>query len=265
MKYFSLIFFIFLAADFYAQHEKIFVLDPYIQFQLLKPKTRDIEQKFDTSLKVTDINVFESYVEWRFYPNWGSKLIAKNTSELLREHPKQYPKSKTDSTYYIVPGLEWEFKKKIDDKMLLEIKKELPVTKKTEATITDYNLIRNELHKINAFLDSTDVDNYKISDNFYKILKNYPGTHQVLFDELVGAGWSYSPGGFDLYWYTRLYVIDMDSRKLCFYKYFKNMGNYSEYYKAPDINPLENKMIKTYLKFLKKNKQYLEKLNKPKN
>jgi hypothetical protein len=216
--------------------------------------------------------VLPCFVEWRYYPNWNydrSKLKQIDSAHFKKQ-------TKNDSTWGHIPSLESFYCTKINNELFYFIRQYVPDARETIIQKNDSlrltSFLSRELKRIEAYLDENKVSSYTITDSLYTFLCNFPAQHHVILDVVANHGEIREAKVPDLYWFSRIFVIDMRSKQLVFYS-FKEIssgggdflcknGKYRKMYYMPHLRndfPRLEKTTKGYKKYLKKNKEYLGK------
>jgi hypothetical protein len=230
--------------------------------------TKFISEPYDTNFKISNINIFPAFIEWRFYPDWSyrQKVFKGESAKYVKRINSQ------DSSYVIIPSLEKFYSVKVNSK----IKKAFGQINVNKNSIilakSDSAFLSKELKRIDILFRDSLFKEYEMSDSLFYFFNKYPAGQQVLYTLLTIHEDSRTYRVRDLIGFQRMYVFDIRSRKLTYFskEIYRTYGDEFKYWEpAPHDNtsmpflfedyPKPELVVKGYVKYLKKNKKYLEK------
>jgi hypothetical protein len=222
-------------------------------------RTKKIEESLDTSFRVKSINIFPTFVEWRFYPDWNYR------TRISEGENSKYLKRIKDSSYILIPGLEQFYANKVMGELKSTLRLYDIKQKRVFLMEKDSIFLYKELEKIRQQFTDSIYDGYTMNENLYNFFKKFPADQQIVYDLKVTHEDTRINRAKDLVGYQRFYVFDMKTKKIFFYKYDKYRIYGDEvYYWCPvphdrhsasflwDDFPKPQRVYKRYFKRLKK-------------
>jgi hypothetical protein len=220
--------------------------------------TKEIKSEFNKNTCLEKVNFYKPFVQYRLYEK-------KQAVQNLWDSGFTCLSCQNASNYEIIPQKTDAYKRYSNVKIFSKLKRKVNI-QQPSLTINDSLFIVRELLKIKALFKVSLVNTYPLNDSLYNILIKYPADQHIFLDVIIEQHYLLSGPGVNTWGLVKMYVFDVQERKMIFYNYKSNCGKNSRHtYDPYSINSVRYRLpllILHYKRYLKKNRKNCKALHK---